>query len=184
MASSVVKTARSFGVPPADLPLLQRAHAMAMEPRVAALDDDHHPLYLHPGRTMLVLMRDAGVTDPVLLAAAAVTESEDEAFRIPVSRVRAELGDGVADLVIRVPKPGSERLAEDLVAADERLRLVALAERLDHVRHAHLRDTDDAWRRAAHAEAQAVYLPVAERTHPRLAQRYRHWCRAYGRKLG
>ena len=60
---------------------------------------------------------------------------------------------------MRIPAPGSETLAEVLVTGDERLRLVALAERLDHLRHAHLRDTDDAWRRAALEEAQAIYLP-------------------------
>lgn len=184
MAASVARTARSFGVPVASLPLIDRAHALAMAPRMAALADDHHPLYLHPGRTMLILLRDAQVTDPVVLAAAATTESEDEAFRISAEEVRAALGGEVAELVGRVPMPDSERLAEDLVTGDEKLRLVALAERLDHVRHAHLRDTDDAWRRAAHAQARDVYLPIAQRTHPRLAQRYLHWCRAYARKLG
>jgi hypothetical protein len=129
-------------------------------------------------------IRDARVTDAATLAAAAVTESEDAGFRIGPGEVRAHLGDQVADLVVRVPLPRSESLAEDLVSADEHVRLVALAERLDHLRHAHLRDADDAWRRALHAEASGVYLPVAERTHPRLAQRYRHWCRTFARRLG
>lgn len=184
MAASVVRTARTFGVSPDAMPLLSRAHALAMEPRVAALDDDHHPLYLHPGRTVLVLLRDAQVTEGLILTTAAVTESEDEHFRIPASAVRSELGDAVADLRDRIPAPGSETLAEVLVTGDEKLRLVALAERLDHLRHAHLRDTDDAWRRAVHAEAQAVYLPVAERTHARIAQRYRHWCKTFAKRLG
>lgn len=181
MAASVVRTARSFGVRVQDLPLLSRAHAIAMEPRVAQLHQ-RDPAFLHPGHTVLILLRDARVTDASVLAAAAVTETEDDFLRIGMDVVREALGDEVADLVARVPAPGSERLAEDLVTADERLRLVALAERLDHLRHAHLREADEAWRRAAHAEAQAVYLPVAERTHPRLAQRYRHWCMAFGRR--
>ena len=184
MAASVSRTARTFGVSREHLPLLSRAHALAMEPRVAALADDHHPLYLHPGRTVLVLLRDAEVRDAVALVAAAVTESEDVRFRIGIDTVRDALGEDVAALRSRIPLPGSERLAEELVTGDERLRLVALAERLDHLRHAHLREADEDWRRGALAEAQAIYLPVAERTHPRLAQRYRHWCTAFARRLG
>jgi len=183
MAASVVRTARSFGVDPSALSLVSRAHALAMEPRVRVIDDDHHPLFLHPGRSVLILLRDARVTDASTLAAAAVTESEDAEFRIDSGEIRAHLGADVADLVVRVPLPRVESLAEDLLSADERVRLVALAERLDHLRHAHLRETGDAWRRALHAEATAVYLPIAERTHPRLAQRYRHWCRTFARRL-
>jgi mRNA-degrading endonuclease toxin of MazEF toxin-antitoxin module len=185
MAASLARAARSFGVPPPGIALLAEAHALAMGPRAHALGhDDHHPLYLHPGRTVLILLRDAGVTDPVVLAGAALTESEDPAFRIPLDRVRGTAGPGVADLVGGVPMPGTETLAEVLVTADEPVRLVALAERLDHARHAHLRETDEAWRRALHEEVGAVYLPIAERTHPRLAQRYRHWWRVFGRRLG
>jgi hypothetical protein len=55
---------------------------------------------------------------------------------------------------------------------------VALAERLDQVRHAHLwGDMPEA--RAAHQEAAEVYLKMAERTQPRLAGRYTSWCRAF-----
>jgi (p)ppGpp synthase/HD superfamily hydrolase len=183
MAASVTRTARSFGVSPEGIAVLSRAHALAMKPRMAALDDDHHPLYLHPGRTVLVLLRDTSCQDGYLLAAAALTETEDEALRIPEGAVRAEVGDAVADLVRAVPSPHSESFAEDLVLADEAVRLVALAERLDHLRHGHLRDADHAWRSAVHAQAESIYLPVAERTHPLLAQRYRHWCRTFARRL-
>lgn len=184
MAASVARTARSFGVPPDGVARLARAHAQAMAPRIRALGhDDHHPLYLHPGRTVLVLLRDAGVTDADVLAAAALTESEDRAFRIGSEQVREVAGEAVAKLVSGIPLPGSETLAETLVMAGEPVRLVALAERLDHARHAHLRAADAAWRKSLHEEVGAVYLPVAERTHPRLAQRYRHWWRVFGRRL-
>ena len=125
MAASVVRTARSFGVGPSGLSLVSRAHALAMEPRVRAIDDDHHPLFLHPGRSVLILLRDAGVTDAPTLAAAAVTESEDAGFRIGSGEIRAHLGDDVADLVVRVPLPRAEWLAEDLVSADEREQFIA-----------------------------------------------------------
>lgn len=184
MAGSVVRAARSFGVRSAGVSLLSRAHVLAMGPRVQAIDDDHHPLFLHPGRSVLILLRDAAVTEPIILAAAALTESEDPGFRIDARDVRALVGGEVADLVEAVPLAGSDSLAEALVTASERVRLIALAERLDHLRHAHLRDADEAWRRTVHAEASRIYLPVAERTHERLAQRYRHWCRTFARRLG
>jgi (p)ppGpp synthase/HD superfamily hydrolase len=184
MAVSVARTARELGVPAEAIPRLSVAHALAMAPRVSRLESQRHPVYLHPGHTMLVLLRDAEVLDPVMLAAAALTESEDAELRIAGEVVRREMGDDVADLVAAVPMPGREELLEELVIAPEEVRLVALAERLDHLRHAHMRrDLDEAWRRAVHEEAMRVYLPVAERTHGKLAGRYRHWGKAFARRL-
>jgi len=182
MAASIVRTSRSLGLGAEAVDLMSRAHALAMVPRVASLADDHHPLYLHPGRTVLVLLRDAGVTAPEVLAAAALVESEDAEYRVDIDTVELEIGRTVVDLVTAVPLAGSEMLAETLVTADRTVRLVAAAERLDHLRHAHLRD-DLAWRRRVHAEAVAVYQPIAERTDERLAGRYRHWRRNFERRL-
>jgi len=175
MAASVARTARSHGVGAEGISLLSRAHAVAMEPRVAKLEDARHPVLLHPGHTVLVLLHDVGLTDAEILSAAALTESEDAAFRIPLDRVRELAGDEVAGVVGAVPCSGTEDLAEALVTAPHGVRLVALAERLDHLRHAHLRE-DAAWGWTAHREAIRVYLPLAERTHERLADRYRYWC--------
>ena len=183
MAASLVRTARSLGVPADGIPPLSSAYALAMEPRAGVLGDDRHPAFLHPGRSVLILLRDVACVDPVTLAAAAVVESEDAALRIPPSIVLRVLGADVAALAEAVPMPGGDELAYDLVVAEERVRLVALAERLDHLRHGHLRDADHAWRAAVHREAMAVYLPMAQRTHPRLAQRYEHWGRAFARRL-
>jgi (p)ppGpp synthase/HD superfamily hydrolase len=184
MAASLARTARTFGVDGPGVALLSQAYALAMAPRVEHLDDDHHPVYLHPGRTALILLRDAGVTGAEVLAAACVTESEDEIFTLGEGDIRAELGDGVAGLVASLPSSGSPLWVEDLVSATEDVRLVVLAERLDHLRHAHLRAAGDEWERAVHAEGGAVYLPVAERTNPTLARRYRHWHRTFSRRLG
>ena len=69
------------------------------------------------------------------------------------------------------------------MVAAEPVRLVALAERLDHLRHAHLRQdlgaAREAWERASR-----VYLPVAERTDRTLARRYASWCRTFPRRSG
>ncbi len=182
MAMSVMKAARAHGLPPDGIDLLSRAHALAMKPRVDALDDDHHPVYLHPGRSMLVLLRDVGPLPADVLASAAVHDTEDDDLRVPWATVRETLGDEVADIVESLPLPGDERLTERLVILDEGPRLAALAERLDHLRHAHLRE-DPAWWRAIHEEVGATWLPVAERTNARLATRYRHWHRTFGRRL-
>jgi (p)ppGpp synthase/HD superfamily hydrolase len=183
MAVNLARVARQFGLTREGVVRLSTAHAVAMAPRVATLHDQRHPVYLHPGHTVLVLLRDAGVVDPLILCGAALTESEDAGLRVGQERIRTEVGRDVAELVALVPMPGREDLAEELVLAPEPVRLVALAERLDHLRHAHMRDADDTWRRAVHEEAMLVYLPVAERTHAKLAMRYRHWGKAFARRL-
>lgn len=183
MAASVVRAARTLGVPSDGIPVLSRAHALAMEPRVRAFHDDHHPLFLHPGRSVLILLRDAGCLGTLVLAAAAVAESQDGELRVATERVEEVLGARVAEMAAAVPPSGDEALAEKLVTASTEVRLAALAERLDHLRHAHLREADARWRRLALEEAEAVYRPLAHRTHARLAQRYDHWCRTFARRV-
>jgi len=181
MELSVTRAARTAGVPEQGVELIGRAHALGMEPRTATVDE-HDAAYLHPGRSVLVLLRDVGALRSEVLAAAAVHDSEDPALRVPLEKVGGALGEAVASVVESIPLPGDERLTERLVLLDSEPRLAALAERLDHLRHAHLRE-DPTWWRAVHAEAGKVWLPVAERTHPRLAGRYRHWYRTFGRRL-
>jgi (p)ppGpp synthase/HD superfamily hydrolase len=182
MAVSLERTARALHLPEPAIDLVGRAYTLAMRPRVDALDE-HDAAYLHPGRTVLVLLQDVGPLPGDVLAAAAAHESADAALRVPLEEARRELGQGVADLVASCPLPGDEALAERLVTLEENARLVALAERLDHLRHAHLRH-DPEWWRALRAEVEFAWAPVAERTHPRLADRYRAWLRAMGRRLG
>lgn len=182
MAASVASAATGRGLSPREVELLGRALALAMEPRLTSLEDDHHPAYLHPGRTVLVLLQDVGDVPVDTLCAAAVHESEDAALRVDVGSVRAALGDPAAAIVSSLPLPGDERLLEKLVTLADGPLLAALAERLDQLRHAHLRE-DVAWWREIHEEGGAVWVPVAERAHARLADRYRHWHRTFGRRL-
>ena len=182
MALSVSNAALIRGMTPSEVEVLGRAHALAMEPRLKAVDDDHHPAYLHPGRTMLVLLQDVGTVSITALCAAAVHESEDRNLRLGSAAVRGALGDPVADIVDALPLPGDPRLLEQLVTLAPEPLLAALAERLDHLRHAHLREDPDWWR-AIHEEATRVWVPVAERAHSRLADRYHHWLRTFGRRL-
>ncbi len=181
MAASVTAAAEAAGLDDEEVELLAHAYALAMTPRVQALTDDHHPAYLHPGRSALILLRDVGALPVETLAAVVVHESLDGELRVGHDVVRAELGDAVADVVASLPLPSDERLAERLVTLDEIDVLAALAEHLDHLRHAHLRPDLD-WQ-ALHDEAGAVWVPVAERSHPRLADRYDHWHRSFARRL-
>ncbi|MEQ1856563.1 MAG: hypothetical protein ABL963_08835 [Longimicrobiales bacterium] len=182
MAASLERICHALRLPDDTVDLVGRAYAMAMRPRIEALDE-HDPAYLHPGRTVLVLLQDVGPLAGEVLAAAAVHESEEARFRTSTDAVRQELGDDVAVLVESLPLPDEDALTERLVTLDEPARLVALAERLDHLRHAHLRNDPDWWR-ALRTEVEGAWAPVAERTHARLADRYRAWLRAMGRRLG
>jgi len=181
MAGSVERIARAAGLGDDAIDLVSRAYALAMEPRRVL--DEHDPAFLHPGRTILVLLQDVGPLRSELLAAAAVHESEEARFRLEPADVRRELGHVVADMVKSLPLPTEDDLVERLVTLDEGARIAALAERLDHIRHAHLREDPARWR-ALRDEVSAAWAPVAERTHPRLADRYRAWLRAISRRLG
>jgi (p)ppGpp synthase/HD superfamily hydrolase len=182
MGASVASAARSHRLEAESVQRVVQAYRLAMEPRVAMIEDDHDPAYLHPGRTVLLLLQDVGPLGVEPLCAAALHESEDVELRVAIDSVRRELGGSVAKTISSLPLPGDERLLEDLVTLPEPHLLVALAERLDQLRHAHLRD-DRAWWREIYEEAAAVWVPVAERTHPRLADRFRHWKRTFSRRL-
>ena len=182
MSASVVKASRSIGLEHDALDLVQRAHDLAMRPRVDLLEDDHHSAYLHPGRTVLILIRDVGHSHAASLAVSALLESESESLRVASSQVESEIGEQVARALAEIPGPGDERLVERLVLLPVTSRLAALAERLDQLRHAHLHP-DQKWWAAIHEEATRAWLPVAERTHERVAQRYRHWHRTFARRL-
>ena len=182
MSASVRDALLVLGVAPDGVDLVYRAHALAMETRLEQLEDDHHPAYLHPGRSVLILVRDVAHSDPLTLAASALLESETDALRVSARRISTEVGSDVVSALEQIPASGDEALVERLVMLPEALRLVALAERLDQLRHAHLHP-DRAWWAVIHEETTRAWLPVAERTHARLAQRYRHWQRTFARRL-
>jgi hypothetical protein len=181
MAGSVERIGRAAGLQDDAIDLVSRAYALAMEPRRVL--DEHDPAYLHPGRSILVLLQDVGPLAATVLAAGAVHESEEARFRLDASDVRSHLGGEVAEMLASFPLPTDEDLVERLVTLDPGARLAALAERLDHIRHAHLREDPARWR-ALRDEVTGAWAPVAERTHPRLADRYRAWLRAISRRLG
>ena len=152
-----------------------------MAPRLAVIDDDHDPDYLHPGRTIVVLLDDVGLADPVALAAACLLDTRREDLEAPDGEVTKRVSPAVTAFRNAVPRSSSSTLLEDLLASGSDIVLVALAERLDQVRHAHLWG-NLAEARAAHEEVSEVYLKMAQRTHAQLARRYLSWCRTFREK--
>jgi hypothetical protein len=97
--------------------------------------------------------------------------------------VRGRLDDAHVDAVELIPRPGDERLLERLVGLDPSVGLAATAERLDQLRHLHLREeARESWS-AVHAEVLDAWKPFAERCHPRLATRYAHWARVFKNRM-
>lgn len=183
MGRSLRATARNRGHADETLDALDRVHALAMSVRSERLDDDHHPAYLHPGRTALVLLHDVGDVDPVVLVVAMLHESEDADLRVPLDRLAEGVGAAAAEAVTSIPLPGDERLVERLVGLGPGVAHAILAERLDQLRHLHLRpDLADRWA-DVYQEVVDVWLPFSARTNERLARRYAHWVRTFVKRI-
>jgi (p)ppGpp synthase/HD superfamily hydrolase len=175
MARRLADEAREAGVPGAGARRVAVAFQLAMARR-AALLPEHDPDYLHTGRTVLILLRDAASRDDILLAAGALLDSLRPELAPTPAEVEAAVGAEVAALLARVPTPAAagDALLEELLAADEAVRTLALSERLDHARHLHLRPVGE--REEAYRETCESYAPIAGRTHAVLERRYRWWC--------
>jgi hypothetical protein len=182
MAASVATVATRHGLEPPDVSRVGNALAEAMGPRQAALSDDHHPAFLHPGRVALVLLSDVPEATVESIELAVLIESRDPELRVSDERLRAALGERVVAARAAIPSPGSAGLTERLVTLDVTAALAALGERLDHLRHEHLREPLTPWNELVE-EVARVWLPVAERRSPGLARRYRHWLRTFQRRL-
>lgn len=183
MSARIAAAARRAGVPDPGVQAIEQALRTAMRPRAERLRDEHHPDYLHPGRTVTILLEDLGIADPAVLAAGALAETLRPELAAPADAPETELPAGTLELLRDVPVPAraGDALLERLASAPTPARLVALAERLDHARHLHL---DDRRRWAPlHRETHDVYLPIAARTHPTLERRLRWWCATFARRF-
>jgi hypothetical protein len=149
----------------------------ALRPRDALVDDDHDPRYLHPARTVLILLSDGGCRTPEVLAAAAFVESVDEELRAAAALADADAAVRALAKAVPLPAAGSDDLLERLVSADHDSALTALAERLDHARHLHLRP-ELPWREF-HGEIETVYAPAAARFNQNIARRFDRWAEAF-----
>lgn len=171
---------------------VQQAVITALLPRHALQPKDVR--YLHPGRTVLILLDDAEIRDDAVLMAGALLETWHPALAAAPGAIVSAQGDAtlvldagrrMQELLARVPVPsGSEdddALREALVTADDDARMVALVERLDHARHLHLYPREE-WE-PLYGSILSAYLPVAEWTGGRIGARYRRWAEAFARRL-
>jgi hypothetical protein len=153
------------------------ALAQSLSHRDAHIDNDHDPRYLHPARTIRILISDGECRSAAALAAAAFVDTIDTAL------APAATGAALIRLTDAVPRPDrdGDQLLERLVTADADAGLIAIAERLDHARHLHLRSDLD-WP-SFHASIRAAYGPAARRLSARIARRLDRWADAFERRL-
>lgn len=181
MGRRLARTAAGLGLDAEGQALVLDAFRAAMAPRRARIDEDHHPDYLHPARTALILMDDTAETAPVTLAAALFAETRDPSLAADPATARSVSADA-AELAAAVPVPSrTDHLLETLLALPPAALKVAAAERLDHARHLHLRDRDE-WEDWHNATREA-YVPAVGRTDETLAARLDWWCDMFHRRF-
>jgi hypothetical protein len=180
MAEKLLVYARRAGVD--DVALIEDAYWAAMQPRLDYFSDVFHHDMLHPARTALILIEQAGCRSAVQIAAGEFTETLFEAARISENVVRS-VNEIVWQTVQAVPNPldDGDGLVEKLVTASPEVVRVAVAERLDHARHLHMRDRST-WR-PFFEQVLTVYLPVAQRVDEQLYARFERWANSFRQKL-
>jgi len=183
MARSLRAALRARGMVPDEQDAVLRVFSLAMAPRLAMWDDDHHPAWLHPARSALILLHDVEPVAPAVLIVAALHESLDAHLRLPLPEVERNVGSATAQALRQIPMPGDERLVERLLLLGPGLALAALAERLDQLRHLHLRDDVIEHWADIHTEVSTAWLPFAARTDGTLGRRYAHWVRTFARRV-
>lgn len=182
MALRLERAARRAGLH-ADAVRIAELFRAILRVRDPELPDPEHPDYLHPGRTALILLEDLRIADPDLLCAALLRDSERPGLLLPADEELRLAGSRAASLARSLPPadPGPADRLELLVSCDDDTLVLALAERLDHARHLHLRP-DSEWR-AFHRTIAAADLPAAARSHPRLAARLLWWHDNFARRF-
>ncbi|HEX2166277.1 MAG TPA: hypothetical protein VHG09_03465 [Longimicrobiales bacterium] len=144
--------------------------------RDANVDDDHDPRYLHPARTIRIMIADGECRSVDALAAAAFVDTVDsDLVPPPPERLR-----GMVDAIPDPDSAGAE-LLERLVTAEIDVGLIAVAERLDQARHIQLRHDIDA--RPFLEQVRSVYAPAARRIAAPIARRLDRWADAFERRL-
>lgn len=192
MEDRILRRARKAGLPQPWIEMLSHAHRRAMALRsmgAHALSSEEHPAWLHPGRVALILMDDFEELDPGVLMAGTLAESRDLELRLEEKAAGEVLGHvaGSFDLWKALPAipwrvsgqldaDADASLLEALVLAPPGVQRVAMAEALDHIRHAHLWESREERRRAADL-AREVIAPLAPRVHPTLERRIEWWVR-------
>jgi hypothetical protein len=192
MATRLEKTLGGLGLPAEAIHPILVAHGEAGVHREAFLPpDEDHPDWLHPGRTLLVLVEDGQIrTTETLVLACGLDQHHPN--RIPETTLRALRDEGFpllpGGLGGRAEYPSAMGLngetAEDAeadwmeaaLALSPALLTLLVAEGLDQVRHLHLESPSDA-RTLAVRRGVTLFAPLADRIGGTLARRFRWWTR-------
>jgi len=100
-----------------------------------------------------------------VLVVAVLHESVDSDLRVPSDLLAEAVGPATAAAVGAIPLPGDERLVEGLLSLGPGSALAALAERIDQLRHLHVREDLAARWADIYEEVTRAWLPFAVRTH-------------------
>ncbi len=197
MAHRLRRAAARSEIAATDIARIMNAFGFALDLRSRVLRDPQHPAILHTGRTALILLEDLEYADADALALAALFESRTGELMADPDSIRTLAGERAAELAASLPvkvdadqaedgpadrreDAGEDLLLETLLGAETAAVIVAISERLDHARHLHLEPRPE-WA-PFHTTFAAVYVPVAERTHPRLGRRCRWWSDMFAKK--
>ncbi len=183
MATRLRRSAERAGIDGTAIGDLSVAYEKIVRLRSAAFPDPGEQALLHPARTALILLEDLTVIDVAMLCAGLWYDSLRADLCLPAVEARSLSPEGAAALLASLPPDGLEdaELLEQLVVADSRVLLIALAERLDHARHLHLMPREE-WT-DFHRQVRDIHLPLAQRAHPRLARRYDWWTATFARRF-
>jgi hypothetical protein len=175
MAERLASAARREGLAATDIAHITRVYNRIIDHRAAFLPHDRYGDELHPGRSAVILLDDVGTPPAAAVVVAIVLDSEHPDWMLAEDEVRELAGGDAAALLDELPAPAddAEHGLETLLAASTGARLAAVAERLDHARHLHLRPPGE-WR-AFHESIERVYAPIATRTNAMLEYRLARW---------
>ena len=152
-------------------PIVRVAYELAAQAHAGQRRFEGSPYVVHPLRVALILAEERGMTDPELLATALLHDVLEDSS-VTFGQLRDVVGEQVAEWVRALSKPPADQQAKAardaayfsaLLEAPREVRLVKLADRLDNLRFAHLRQ-DPTWSRAYREETRRWLLPLGERT--------------------
>jgi hypothetical protein len=201
MGRRLAREMEAEGIPPLRTGPVLDGCRRAVLARAAGVPDPEDPRFLHPGRTVLVLLRDGGERDPGCLAVAPLLDSVEPELQ---QALLTAAPPGARLLLQQVPmlpgglgapaeRDGEGEWVEALVVAAEEVRRLVLAELLDQLRHLHVMPGahhppgHPAWggearKRLLH-RVEEVFLPLSQRTGGEFERRLSWWWRRVGRVL-
>ena len=181
----------SADVAPETAALALASFRMAIQLRGAFVVEEADHRFLHPARSLLILLEDGGGRSADLLAAAPLVESLEPHL---VGGVAVDAPESTGAVLAELPAlPGGlggtagpdveARWLEGLVLAEPGMQKLILSEALDQLRHLHLRP-DGPFRNRILRRAEEILVPLASRVGGVLDRRMGWWWRRVGHRLG